>query len=131
MKVSTRRVLIIVLATVLGLLAAACRASQPAQDETPDTSSYRPLATPATEFEQKLKIVRDAHFQFVWVFTRLDGKEFTSEDSALLHTNAPKVIDWVGMDDRKKFIAGANSPIAPDNLAVLQKQFKIQDYSGK
>ena len=107
-----------------------CRRS-PANDETPDTSTYRPLPTPATEFEQKLKIVQDAHFQHVWVFTRLDGKEFTSEDSQILHTNAPKVVDWVGLDDRKTFIAGSNFPIEPGSLAALQKRFKIEDYSGK
>ena len=110
---------------------AGCRRNVPAKDETPDTSTYRPLATPATELEQKLKMVRDGGFRYVWVFTRHDGKEFTSEDSALLHANAPKVVDWVGMDDRKKFIAGSNTAIAPENLAELQKRYKIEDYSGK
>ena len=68
--------------------------------DTPDTSTYRPESTPATEFEQKLKVVRDGHFAYVWVFSRLDGKAFTPEDTQLLHTNAPKVVDWVGMDDK-------------------------------
>lgn len=101
------------------------------EDDTPDTSTYRPLATPATEFEQKLKEVRDAHFQYVWVFSRIDGKEFTPEDSQILRTNAPKVVDWIGMDDKKKYIAGSNFPIEPKQLALLQKRYKIEDYSGK
>jgi len=109
----------------------ACKRRSSAEDETPDTSTYRPEATPATEFEQKLKIVRDGHFQYVWVFSRIDGKAFTPDDSKLLHTNAPKVVDWVGMDDKKKFIAGSNFAIDPPNLAVLQKRFKIEDYSRK
>src|SRR2546423_15078873 len=108
-----------------------CRRHASTDDETPDTSTYRPLATPATEFEQKLKDIRDAHFQYVWVFTRLDGKEFTSEDSSTLHTNVPKVVDWFGMNDKKKFIAGSNFPVDPKNLAALQKRYKIEDYSGK
>jgi hypothetical protein len=123
--------LAIALATATAFSFSGCRRSASSEDETPDTSTYRPLATPTTEFEQKLKIVRDAHFQYVWVFTRLDGKEFTSDDSQLLHTNAPKVVDWVGMDDKKKFIAGSNLPIEPKQLAVLQKRYKIEDYSGK
>jgi len=49
----------------------------------------------------------------------------------VLHTNAPKVVDWVGMDDKKKFIAGSNFPIEPPQMAVLQKRFRIEDYSGK
>lgn len=113
------------------LLSASCRRGASSEDDTPDTTTYRPLATPATEFEQKLKEVRDAHFQYTWVFSRLDGKEFTSEDSELLHTNAPKVVDWVGMDDKKKFIAGSNFPIEPKPLAALQKRYKIEDYSVK
>jgi hypothetical protein len=37
----------------------------------------------------------------------------------------------VGMDDKKKFIAGSNFPIEPEKVASLQKRFKIEDYSGK
>lgn len=122
---------LIILATSLVASNASCRRHASSEDETPDTSTYRPESTPATEFEQKLKDVRDAHFQYVWVFTRLDGKEFTSEDSSILHTNAPKVVDWIGMDDKKKFIAGSNFPIDPKNLLALQKRFKVEDYSGK
>ena len=115
----------------LGLSFSACKRNASSDDETPDTSTYRPESTPATEFEQKMKIVRDGHFQYVWVFARIDGKEFTPDDSQVLHTNAPKVVDWVGMDDKKKFIAGSNFPIEPPKLAILQKRFKIEDYSGK
>jgi len=122
------------LAIVVGLTFAisstACHRTA-SDDETPDTSTYRPLPTPATEFEQKLKLVRDAHFQFVWLFSRKDEKEFTSEDKEILHTNAPKVVDWIGMDDKKKFFAGSNFPVEPKNLEVLQKRYKIEDYSGK
>ena len=124
-------VAILIAIVVMAALSSGCRRGASTVDDTPDTSTYRPLPTPATEFDQKLKIVQDAHFQHVWVFTRVDGKEFNSEDSEALHTNAPKVVDWVGLDDRKTFIAGSNFPIEPRNLAVLQKRFKIEDYSGK
>jgi hypothetical protein len=131
MKSYFRSIVVISLLVTLTSAFTSCRRRAATDDETPDTSTYRPLATPATEFEQKLKDVRDAHFQYVWVFTRLDGKEFTSEDSSILHTNAPKVVDWFGMNDKKKFIAGSNFPIEPKNLLVLQKRYKIEDYSGK
>src|SRR5580765_4666027 len=115
----------IILGLAVAVLSTACNRRATSDDETPDTSSYRPLATPATEFEQKLKLMRDAHFQFVWLFTRKDEKEFTSEDRELLHTNAPKVVDWVGMDDKKTFFAGSNFPIDPPNLETLLKRYKI------
>ena len=109
----------------------ACRRTGSDVDGPPDTSTYRPLPTPATEFEQRLKEVHDAHFRHTWVFTRLDGKEFTSEDSEILRTNAPRVVDWIGLEDKKTYIAGSNFPIAPANLVALQKRYKIEDYSGK
>jgi hypothetical protein len=124
-------VAILIITIGISLLLGACRRGPSTSDDTPETSTYRPLPTPTTEFEQKLKIVQDAHFQHVWVFTRLDGKEFTSEDSQILRTNAPKVVDWVGLDDKKTYIAGSNFPVEPVNLAVLQKRYKIEDYSGK
>lgn len=115
---------------LLGLSMTGCRRGA-VDDDTPDTSTYRPMATPATEFEQKLKLVRDAHFKYVWMFSRLDGKPFTSDDTPVLHTNAPKVVDWVGMDDKTKFIAGSNFDLEPANRAALQKRYKIEDYAGK
>ena len=130
MKKSFQTSSAIILALAISISFAACRRSA-SGDDTPDTSTYRPESTPATEFEQKLKVVRDGHFAYVWVFSRLDGKAFTPEDTQLLHTNAPKVVDWVGMDDKKKFIAGSNFDLDPPQKALLLKRYKIEDYSGK
>ena len=131
MKSMNRLISLLVITISIASSLTACRRGASSDDETPDTSTYRPLPTPATEFEQKLKLMRDAHFQIVLLFTRLDGKEFTPEDKELLHANAPRVVDWVGMDDKKKYFAGSNFPIEQKNLAVLQKRYKIEDYSGK
>lgn len=119
----------ILLAIAISVSFAGCRRS--VDDDTPDTSTYRPESTPATEFEQRLKIVRDGHFKFVWVFSRVDGRVFTADDTQVLHANAPKVVDWVGLDDKKKFIAGSNFDLEPPQRALLLKQYKIEDYSGK
>ena len=108
----------------------ACHRGASSDDETPDTSTYRPESTPATQFERDLKYVRDAHFAYVWVFSRKDGKELTTEDSNVLRTNAPKVVDWV-KTDQNRVIAGSNFPLEGPQLAALQKRFKIEDYSGK
>ena len=107
----------------------ACRRGPSPTDETPDTSTYRPESTPATQFERDLKYVRDAHFNYVWIFSRKDGKELTKEDSDALRTNAPKVVDWV-KTDQNRVIAGSNFPLEATQLAALQKRFNIQDYSG-
>jgi hypothetical protein len=102
-----------------------------ADDDTPDNSTYRPESTPATQFERDLKYIRDGHFTYVWIFSRKDGKELTSEDSAALRTNAPKVVDWVTTDGNKKVIGGSNFDLEPAQMAALQKRFKVEDYSGK
>ena len=121
----------IVVATLLLVSVSACRRTSSSNDETPDTSTYRPEATPATQFERDLKFIRDGHFSHVWVFSRRDGKELTREDSDALRTNAPRVVDWVTTDGNKKVIGGSNFEIEPQNLATLEKRFKVEDYSGK
>src|SRR5258707_11958497 len=124
---------VIIIAVGTAAVFAGCRrgASPTTTDETPDTSTSKPVPTPKTEFEQKLKFARDAHFTHIWVFTRKDGAVFTKEDSEILHTNAPNVVDWLKVDEMKRFIAGSNFPIDPPQMAVLQKRYKIEDLSGK
>lgn len=119
--------ILLVLAFAASLPLTACRQTS-SDDEPLDTSTYRPLATPLTEFEQKLKDVRETHLLYVWVFTRLDGKEFTSEDSTILRRIQPKA-DFIGLDDKKTYIGTSNFPIEQKELQVLQKRYKIEDKS--
>jgi len=126
-----RALIVLVLLSVSLSCLTGCRHKSASQDETPDTSTYRPESTPATQFERDLKYERDAHFQHLWIFSRKDGKPLTKDDSAILRTNAPKVTDWVVTDEGRKVIAGANFDIDPANMTALQKRFKVEDYSGK
>ena len=120
-----------ILSLCVALALTACHRGTSSDDETPDTSTYRPESTPATQFERDLKYVRDGHFTYVWIFSCKDGKELTKEDSDVLRTNAPKVVDWVTTDEKRKAIAGSNFPIEAPQMVVLQKRFKIEDYSRK
>ena len=129
---SVKRFIILTVIVTLASLAFSChRRGASADDETPDTSAYRPESTPATQFERDLKYIREGHFTYIWIFSRKDGKELTPDDSQALRTNAPKVVDWVTTYEKKKVIAGSNFPIDPPQLAALQKRFNIEDYSGK
>ena len=129
---STERIITLgIIVTALTFSSTACHRRASTDDETPDTSSYRPESTPATQFERDLKYIRDGHFVYVWIFSRKDGKPLTPEDSEALRTNAPKVVDWVTTDEKKKVIAGSNFPIEGTELAALQKRFNIEDYSVK
>ena len=122
-------------AIIIGLVllgsSTACHRRATSDDDTPDTSTYRAEPTPATQFERDLKYVREGHFLYVWIFSRKDGKPLASEDSEALRTNAPKVVDWVTTDEKKKVIAGSNFPLEPPQLAALEKRFNIEDYSVK
>jgi hypothetical protein len=125
------RLSLVIVLTALSLTTfSACRRNS-SNDETPDISTYRPESTPATQFERDFKFIRDGHFAHIWVFSRKDGKELNSEDSAALRTSAPKVVDWVTTDGNKKVIGGSNFEIEPAQMAALQKRFKVEDYSGK
>lgn len=129
---STERIIALgIVVTALTFSSIACHRRAASDDETPDTSSYRPESTPATQFERDLKYIRDGHFLYVWIFSRKDGKPLTSDDSDALRTNAPKVVDWVTTDEKKKVIAGSNFPLEEPQLAALQKRFNVEDYSGK
>jgi hypothetical protein len=123
--------LALLIGSLLTISFSGCRRQATTDDDgPPDTSTYRPESTPATQFERDLKFIRDARFNHVWVFSRKDGKELTAEDSEALRTNAPKVVDWV-KTDQNRVIAGSNFPLEAKQLEALQKRFKIEDYSGK
>ncbi len=124
---SSKRVIALALIWISVVISfAGCHRRAASDDETPDTSTYRPESTPATQYERDLKYIRDGHFVNVWIFTRKDGKAFTSDDSQVLRTNAPGVVDWVTTDEKKKVIAGSNFPIEPAQMAELQKRFNVE-----
>ena len=94
-------------------------------------SQMSPAPPPKTGFEADLEYVRKGQYTYVWVFSRKDGKVLDKDDAAYLRTNAPQVVDWVTTEERKKVIAGTNFDLAQGNLPLLQKRFKVEDYTGK
>jgi len=94
-------------------------------------SQASPAPPPKTGFEADLEYVRKGQYTYVWVFSRKDGKALDKDDAAYLRTNAPQVVDWVTTEEGKKVIAGTNFDLAQGNLALLQKRFKVEDYTGK
>ena len=71
-------------------------------------------------------------FNYVWVFTRLDGKEFTSEDSeSCCGRMRRKWSIGSAWTTRRLTLPDRIFRIEPENLAALQKRYKIEDYSEK
>jgi hypothetical protein len=87
--------------------------------------------TSGTTFEEGLKYVRNNQYTYIWVFSRKDGKPFDKDDGAILHKNAPHVVDWVGTDGGKRYIAGTNFDLEPEAWKLLRTRFVVEDYSGK
>lgn len=78
-----------------------------------------------------MQFIRQGHFHHVWVFSRKDGAPLNKADGDFLRVNAPGVVDWVGTDEGKRFIAGSNFDIVPARMETLRKRFKVEDYSGQ
>jgi hypothetical protein len=101
----------------------------PAKSETPAQSS--PQTSRPTQFESDLQYVRNGLYTYIWVFSRKDGKPLDKDDAAYLRKNAPQVVDWVGTDSGKRFIAGTNFDLEKGNLELLKKRFVVEDYSAR
>jgi hypothetical protein len=119
-------------ATAFALITlAACNKPNNSAPNNSTTAQSTPAASPKTGFEADLEYVKKGQYTYVWIFSRKDGKPLDKEDGAYLRTNAPQVVDWVTTDEGKRVIAGTNFDLAQGNLALLQKRFKAEDYSGK
>ena len=105
--------------------------SNSASTNNSTASQSSPAASPKTGFEADLDYVRKGQYTYVWVISRKDGQPLDKNDGAYLRTNAPQVVDWVTSEGGKKVIAGTNFDLAQGNLALLQKRFNVEDYSGK
>ena len=113
----------------------ACK--QSSINSTPETAAGTPTTQPSKEptsgttFEEGLKYVRNNQYTYIWVFSRKDGKPFDKDDGDILHKNAPHVVDWVGTDSGKRYLAGTNFDLEPEAWKLLRKRFVVEDYSGK
>src|SRR5713101_1320043 len=128
---------IVVTALALALVTGFSRCKQSSSSNAPQTatdtstpaSAKKP--TPRSTFEQDLQYIRNSQYTHIWVFARRDGKPFDKEDGDYLHQTAPHVLDWVGTDEGKRYIAGSNFDLDPGTWKLLRKRFLVEDYSGK
>lgn len=80
--------------------------------------------------ERDLQTMRDADFDFVYVFRRKDGGALNAEDKKYLKANSPYSTNrFVITDENKAVIAGSSYKFEPENLDNLQKRFAIENFS--
>lgn len=84
----------------------------------------------ATSFEKDLQTMRNANFDFVYVFRRKDGGIFDGEDKKYLKANSPVFTNrFILSDENKVAIAGSSYKFEAGNLENLQKRFVIENFS--
>lgn len=80
--------------------------------------------------EKDLQTMRNADFDFIYVFRRKDGAVLDGEDKKYLKANSPVFTNrFVLTDENKAAIAGSSYKFEPENLDILQKRFAIENFS--
>ena len=125
--------IVFMVAMVVAASLSSCNRANSNSDSSNNSTAAQasPAASPKTGFEADLDYVRKGQYTYVWVFSRKDGQPLDKDDGAYLRANAPQVVDWVTTEQGKKVIAGTNFDLAQGNLALLQKRFNVEDYTGK
>ena len=109
-----------------------CKRSGDQSAEEAATTPSSPEPTPRDEFERNLRYIRQAHFKYVWLFSRKDGAPLDKVDGEVLRVNTPRAVDRVRADEEgRRFLVGSNFDIEPANMAELRKRFNVENYSGK
>ncbi len=118
---------------ILGLIlfGAACQPNQTIlKDAAPPPTPMETVETRTTSFEEDLREMRTADFDYILVFRRKDGGTFDKDDQKYLRENTPLETNrWRKSDDGKAFIAGSGFGFTPEQMAALRNRFVVEDYS--
>lgn len=113
------------------LLSLGCQPNQTILKDVPPPAT--PLATAETKkttFEQDLRDMQTADFDYILVFRRKDGGAFDDDDRKYLRQNTPLETNrWTKSDDGKAYIAGSGFGFTPEQMEALRNRFIIEDYS--
>ena len=83
-----------------------------------------------SDFEQELQTLRNANYEYVFVFRRKDGGVLDSEDKRYLKANSPAATNrFILTDENKAVMAGSSYKFEPENLEKLQERFAVENFS--
>lgn len=84
----------------------------------------------AATFVNDLQTMRNADFDFVYVFRRKDGGTLDGEDKKYLRANSPAATNrFILTDQNRAAIAGSSFKFEPGNLDSLRARFAVEDFS--
>ena len=117
--------------SLFALLNLGCQPNQTIlKDAAPPPTPMSTVEQKRTSFEQDLREMETANFDYIFAFRRNDGGIFDKEDKKYLRDNTPiETNRWRESDDGKAFIAGSGFGFSPENMDALQKRFIVEDHS--
>lgn len=83
-----------------------------------------------SSFDGDIQAMRDADFNFIYVFRRKDGGVFDADDKRFVAERTPPEINRRRLGDEGKWIIlGSNFRVAPDSLTEMKERFIFEDFS--
>ena len=97
-----------------------------AESPTPGVNSAPVLSN----FEQEVKAMRTANFNFIYVFRRKDAAPLDAADKKFAADHIPMEINRRKViDDGKAIIIGSNFRLSPADEKATAERFAVEDYS--
>ncbi|HEY8559674.1 MAG TPA: hypothetical protein VIL74_04665 [Pyrinomonadaceae bacterium] len=123
--------LLLFLAAGVAALNFGCQPNQTIlKDAAPGPTPMATVESKKTTFDEDLREMQTADFDYILVFRRKDGGEFDKDDQKFLRDNTPPETNrWRKSDDGKSFIAGSGFGFTPEQMTALQNRFIVEDYS--
>lgn len=132
-KRGARRNLAFAFALSIILLNAACEPASLKKNDSPASTANSDAPSPeddAARLEADLQTMRNADFDFVYVFRRKDGGALDGEDKRFLRANSPAATNrFILSDGNRAAIAGSSYRFEPQNLEKLHERFSIENLS--
>jgi hypothetical protein len=115
----------------LALLNFGCQPNQTVlKDVAPPPTPMSTVESKKTSFEQDLRDMQAANFDYILAFRRKDGGVFDKDDKKYLRDNTPiETNRWTSTDEGKAYLAGSGFGFSPENMEALRSRFIVEDYS--
>lgn len=100
------------------------------KDVSPPPTPMSTVEQKKTSFEQDLRDMQTANFDYIFAFRRKDGGVFDKDDKKYLRENTPLETNrWTSTDEGKAYLAGSGFAFSPANMDALRSRFIVEDYS--
>ena len=127
--------LIVSTAITMLFVASACGPNQriinSAQENSAAAAAETSNVAPAlNSFERDLRAMRNADFNFIYVFRRKDGGALDADDrSYIVKTSPPEMNRRTLSDEGKAIIIGSNFRMPAETLEAFKQRYAFEDHS--